>query len=46
VSTRTYAAKSGRWSATDDADSVASAAGKSFSALITALGGPAGRVEG
>ena len=45
-STKTYAAKSGRWSATDDANSVASAAGKSFSALIVALGGPAGRVEG
>ncbi len=46
VSTKTYAAKTGRWSATDDADSVASGAGKSFSALIAGLGGPAGRVEG
>ena len=46
MSTKTYAAKTGRWSASDDADSVASAAGKSFSALITGLGGPAGRVEG
>ncbi len=44
-STETYAAKSGRWSATDDANSVASGPGKSFSALVAALGGPAGRVE-
>jgi murein DD-endopeptidase MepM/ murein hydrolase activator NlpD len=46
TSTRTYAAKTGKWSATDDADSIASEAGKSFSALITSLGGPAGKVEG
>ena len=46
VSTKTYAEKTGRWTATDDADSVASAAGKSFSSLIAGLGGPAGRVEG
>jgi hypothetical protein len=45
-STKTYAAKSGKWSATDDADSVASSAGKSFSALIAGLGGPRGKVEG
>ncbi len=45
-STRTYAEKTGRWTATDDANSRASEAGKSFSGLITALGGPAGRVEG
>jgi hypothetical protein len=44
--TKTYAEKSGKWTATDDANSVASAAGKSFSALIAALGGPPGRVEG
>lgn len=46
TSTKTYAEKSGKWTSTDDANSVASAAGKSFSALITALGGPAGRIEG
>jgi hypothetical protein len=45
-STKTYAAKTGRWDATDDADSIASAAGKSFSALIASLGGPRGKVEG
>jgi hypothetical protein len=45
-STKTYAAKTGKWTATDDANSIASEAGKSFSALVAALGGPAGRVEG
>ena len=45
-STKTYAAKAGKWSATDDADSVASDAGKRFSALVASLGGPPGRVEG
>jgi hypothetical protein len=45
-STKTYAAKAGKWSASDDADSIASEAGKRFSALIVSLGGPAGRVEG
>jgi hypothetical protein len=44
--TKTYAAKTGRWSATDDADSIASQAGQSFSALISSLGGPRGKVEG
>lgn len=46
VSTATYAAETHEWSATSDQDSVPSAAGKSFSALIAALGGPPGRVEG
>ena len=46
VSTKTYAVKRRQWSAADDADNVASGAGKSFSALIAALGGPAGKVEG
>jgi hypothetical protein len=46
ASTETYAATSGQWSATDDEDNVASPAGKSFSALIAALGGPPGKVEG
>jgi hypothetical protein len=45
-STKTYAAKTGKWTATDDADSIASAAGKDFAALIAALGAPPGRVEG
>jgi hypothetical protein len=44
--TKTYAAKTGKWSATDDANSIASEAGKSFSALIASLGGPRGKVEG
>ncbi|HET8978083.1 MAG TPA: hypothetical protein VFN87_07985 [Solirubrobacteraceae bacterium] len=46
ASTRTYAARAGKWSPTDDANNVASAAGKSFSGLIAALGGPGGKVEG
>ena len=44
--TKTYAAAMGQWDPTDDQDSVASAAGKSFSALIGALGGPPGKIEG
>ncbi len=44
--TRTYALKFGGWTAEDDADSKASPAGKVFSQLIRALGGPAGRIEG
>jgi hypothetical protein len=46
TNTKTYAAKTGKWSASDDADSIASEAGKSFSALIASLGGPPGKVEG
>jgi hypothetical protein len=46
VNTVTYAARLHQWSAQSDADSVASPAGKSFSALVAALGGPGGRVEG
>jgi hypothetical protein len=46
TSTQTYAAKNRQWSARSDADSKATAAGKSFSELIVALGGPGGRVEG
>jgi hypothetical protein len=46
VSTKTYAALSGRWTAQEDADNVASGPGRSFSALIARLGGPAGKVEG
>jgi hypothetical protein len=46
ISTATYAAESHQWSATSDQNSVASAAGKSFSAMIASLGGPPGKVEG
>ncbi len=45
-STKAYAKVAGQWSPTDDQDNVATAAGKSFSALIEALGGPPGKVEG
>jgi hypothetical protein len=44
--TKTYAAMTGKWTATDDADSIPSDAGKSFSALIAGLGGPPGKLEG
>jgi murein DD-endopeptidase MepM/ murein hydrolase activator NlpD len=46
IATKAYAKVAGQWSPTDDADNVATAAGKSFSALIAALGGPPGKVEG
>jgi hypothetical protein len=46
TSTKTYAAKIGEWSSTNDADSIPSDAGKRFSALISSLGGPPGKVEG
>ena len=46
ISTATYAAETHQWSATSDQDSVASAAGESFSALLASLGGPPGKVEG
>ncbi|HET9720318.1 MAG TPA: hypothetical protein VFP55_09600 [Solirubrobacteraceae bacterium] len=45
-STKTLAATRERWTAADDARSVASPAGRSFSGLIVDLGGPAGLVEG
>jgi len=44
--TKAFAKVAGQWSPTDDQDNVASAAGQSFSALIAALGGPPGKVEG
>jgi murein DD-endopeptidase MepM/ murein hydrolase activator NlpD len=44
--TKAYAKVAGQWSPTDDEDNIASAAGKSFSSLIAALGGPPGKVEG
>jgi hypothetical protein len=43
---KAYAKVAGQWSSADDHDNVASPAGKAFSALIAALGGPAGKVEG
>ncbi|HEV3389976.1 MAG TPA: hypothetical protein VG057_13250 [Solirubrobacteraceae bacterium] len=46
VGTKAYAQVAKQWNPTDDEDNVASAAGKSFSALIGALGGPPGKIEG
>lgn len=46
TSTSTYAAKLHQWNAESDQNSIPSAAGKSFSALIASLGGPAGKAEG
>lgn len=46
ITTKAYAKAAGQWSPTDDQDDIASAAGKSFSALIAALGGPPGKLEG
>jgi hypothetical protein len=45
ISTATYAARKHQWSARSDQDSVATPAGKSFSALIASLGGPPGKEE-
>jgi hypothetical protein len=45
-STKAYAKVAGQWSPEDDHDNVATPAGKSFSDLIAALGGPPGKVEG
>ncbi len=45
-STETYAGLSGNWTDWKDADNIPTAAGKSFSALIAALGGRPGKVEG
>lgn len=44
--TKTYAKVAGQWSGTDDQNNVASSAGQNFSALVAALGGPPGNVEG
>jgi len=46
IGTKAYAKVAGQWDPTDDEDNIASAAGKSFSALIAALGGPPGKIEG
>jgi hypothetical protein len=42
----TYAQKTHQWNASDDQENNPSPAGKSFSALIAALGGPPGKDEG
>jgi hypothetical protein len=42
----TWARTHGEWKYQDDYDSVPSAAGKGFSALIHSLGGPPGKIEG
>jgi murein DD-endopeptidase MepM/ murein hydrolase activator NlpD len=44
--TKAYAKVFGQWSPQDDHDNVATPAGRSFSDLIAALGGPPGKVEG
>jgi hypothetical protein len=44
--TETYAAKLGEWNTTRDEDSIPTAAGESFSALIASLGGRPGKIEG
>ena len=46
IGTETYAASVGQWSHAQDTGNVATPSGKSFSALIASLGGPAGIVEG
>jgi hypothetical protein len=46
LGTKAYAKVAGQWSTTDDEDNIATPAGKNFSALIAALGGPPGIVEG
>ena len=44
--TKTYAAFTQQWTASDDQNNVASWPGKRFSALIASLGGPPGKTEG
>jgi hypothetical protein len=44
--TKAYAKIAGQWRPGDDQNNVATAAGKSFSALLDALGAPPGKVEG
>jgi hypothetical protein len=46
VGTATLAAQRGEWSSTNDTDSIPTGTGRSFSALIAALGGPPGKVGG
>lgn len=44
--TKAYAKVAGQWTPEDDRDNIATPAGRSFSDLIAALGGPPGIVEG
>ena len=46
IATKAYAKVARQWSPVDDQDDVPTAAGRSFSALIAALGGPPGKNEG
>jgi hypothetical protein len=46
VGTETLAAQRGEWSSTNDSDSIPTGTGRSFSAMIAALGGPPGKVGG
>ena len=46
LGTKAYAQVAGQWNLKKDEDNIASAAGKSFSALIALLGGPPGKKEG
>jgi hypothetical protein len=46
VGTETLAARRGEWSSRNDSDSIPTGTGRSFSALIAALGGPPGKVGG
>jgi hypothetical protein len=46
IGTETYAAQLGQWSHRNDEESIPTGAGRSFSALIAALGGPPGKVGG
>jgi hypothetical protein len=44
--TETLAAQRGEWSSKNDSDSIPTGTGRSFSAMIAALGGPPGKVGG
>jgi len=46
VGDKAYAKVAGQWSALDDQDNRTTVAGRTFSALIAALSGPPGKVEG
>jgi hypothetical protein len=46
IGTESYAMQQGQWQSGMDSGNVATPAGKDFSALIAALGGPPGKVEG
>jgi hypothetical protein len=46
IGTETYAMKTGEWKPGMDESNAPTASGKSFSALIASLGGPAGKIEG